>query len=207
LKVAFDIDQVLCRIVEQGRLILARELGVAESAIMVCDEYAQPFVLCEGSECLPVPVERSFWDREDLLSESDAFAGSVEALNRLHKRRLLAGYVTRRPPETESVTIAWMRGKGFPDMPVHFVGKASEIASYDVCKSTACAKIGATHLVDDHATELSNAAAAGIEVIVVDAETGQAARDEILSRYPGTMRVSSAAKAVALIESLDRKAA
>jgi beta-phosphoglucomutase-like phosphatase (HAD superfamily) len=187
-------------IVDRGRIVLAQDLGVDPDAIMVSDEYDQPFSICEGAECLPIPVERAFWDRSDVLDGSDASPGSVEALNRLHERGMLAGYITRRPPQTRELTEAWLRRHGYPDVPVHFVGVAAAIASYDLCKSTVCRQIGATHLVDDHATEISQAAAAGIEVVVVDAQTGRAARDEALSRHPGAVKVPTAAAAAELLE-------
>lgn len=200
MRIAFDIDQVLCMIVDQGRAVLASDMGVDPSLILVSDEYDQPFRFCEGAECLPVPVERAFWDRADVLDGSLPAPESVEALNRLHARGLLAGYITRRPPQTRELTEAWLKRHGYPDVPVHFVGIQSDVASYDLCKSTVCRQIGATHLVDDHATEISKAAEAGIEVVVVDAQTGRAARDEALSRHPGAVKVPTAAAAVALLE-------
>lgn len=207
LRIAFDIDQVLCMIVDHGRVVLAKDMGVDPSLIIVSDEYDQPFRFCEGAECLPVPVERAFWDRDDVLGGSEPAPGSVVALNRLHRRGLLAGYITRRPPQTRELTVAWLERHGYPNVPVHFVGIQGAVASYDLCKSTICRQIGATHLVDDHATEISNAAAAGIEVVVVDAQTGRAARDEALSRHPSAVKVATAAAAAALLENRLDKAA
>lgn len=201
MTVAFDIDQVLCMTVQRGRAVLAADIGVDPDAVRVTDDYDRPYALFEGGQLRPLPIERSFWDRDDVLDGSEPFPGSVEALVRLHRRGLLAGYVTRRPPATRGATERWLRRNGYPDMPVHFVGVETEVASYDLPKSDVCRLIGATHLVDDHATEVSRACEAGIEVIVVDAENGKAARSAVLKRHPTAVSVASAAAAVELIES------
>jgi beta-phosphoglucomutase-like phosphatase (HAD superfamily) len=203
--VAFDIDNVLCDIIASAKRILAKDADIPVDEVILTNVYHRPFDHAVPEIAIRMRVDHAFWDREDLLSSCPAMPGAVEAVNRLHDHGMLAAYVTRRPASVRSVTEPWMRAMGFPMVPIYHVGTTDAQTTYEVCKSTVCHRIGATHLVDDHATEIATAKAAGIEVIVVDADIGRDRRMELLAENPGVMVARDAAHAVEML--IDRIAA
>lgn len=207
VRIAFDIDNVLGDIVTSARRVLASDLGVAEEEIILTNVYWRPFTHEDPVIADSLVLDHAFWDRRDVLEGSPVLPRAVEAVRMAERAGALAGYVTRRPEAVRAITQAWLDGNGFPKAPLHHVGTDDAGTTYDRCKSTACRIIGATHLIDDHATEITTALSAGIEVVVVDAPVGREARMIALNDNPGTCLVNDAHEAVEhILEQIGRAA-
>jgi hypothetical protein len=205
--VAIDVDNVLADIISSARLTLAEDLGIDASDIVLTNAYHQPFGHPDPAVAARLVIEHAFWDRPEVLSRCPVIPGSLDAVLRLEDHGILAGYVTRRPAAVRGLTEEWMASSGFPDRPRRFVGTTDAGTAYDTCKSIACRELGATHLVDDHADEFSTARAAGIEVVVVDADIGRDRRMEALRDHPDAILVASMAQAADLLIRRSRLAA
>lgn len=201
MKVSFDIDNVLADIVGTARSVLEEDMGLEPGSIEIIDFYDSPFRV-KGSQT-PISVDHSFWDDERIISNCRVFPRAVEAMQLAERAGIHAGYITRRPARTEKATEAWMASVQLPKKIVVHVGTENAETTFDLCKSEACAAIGATHLVDDHADEFRSAHAAGIKMVVVDAFIGRAKRRQILSNYPAIPVVPDAWSAVQLL--LDKR--
>jgi hypothetical protein len=199
MRIAFDIDQVLADIIQGARSVLAADLGISPESIVDTFEYSQPFTHGNPDLAARLVVEHSFWDREDLLTTCPVVPGAAEAVRRVHDAGHLAGYITRRPGHVSHLTTGWLAANGFMQAPVHHVGTGDAATNFDRCKSAACKMIGATHLIDDHATEVTTAGAAGICVVVVDTPVGRRERHEALLLRPQTLVARDAAHAVQLL--------
>ena len=199
VRIAFDIDNVLGDIIASARAVLARDLGVEQDAIVLTNVYWQPFTHEDPVIASALTLDHAFWDRSDVLRGSPPLPRAVEAVTMAHESGNLAGYVTRRPETVRGITQQWLDAHGFPPAPLRHVGTVEVDTKYDTCKSTACREIGATHLIDDHATELSTALAAGIEVVVVDAPIGREARMRALEDNPEAALVDDVHDAVVYI--------
>lgn len=203
---AFDIDNVMCDIIAGARTLLSREIGIPVSDVQLTGIYATPFSHHDPAIASILAVDHAFWDREDLLISCPALPGSVEAAWRLFDARRLAAYITRRPPAVEHLTSHWLEKLRFPPLKAYHVGASEAASAFATCKSTVCHEIGVTHLVDDHATEIATAAAAGISVIVVDAEVGRDARYAELQKNPGAVLARDVGHAVDILLSQARAA-
>jgi hypothetical protein len=199
MRIAFDIDNVLGDIISSARAALARDHGVPVESIGLTGIYYNPFSIDDGSGDRLIPLDHAFWDRDDVLTGSPVIPGAVGAVTRVAEAGSLAGYVTRRPGSVRGVTQQWLDRGGFPAAPLHHVGTNDASTTYDVCKSSACREIGATHLIDDHATEIDKARRNGIDVVVVDAEIGRAARRAILVEHPEAILARDVAHAVEIL--------
>ena len=196
MKVALDIDNVLAAIIEAARTTLAEDLGVHRDDVVAMDRYHQPFRWSDRQGGADIEVAHSFWDQDRVLSRCPVLPGAVEAVGRLAGAGALAGYVTRRPPRTRPTTVAWLIAAPFPGAPLAFVGTEDPETTYATCKSIACRRMGATHLVDDHASEFASARAAGIEVVVVDFPVGRAMRTEAMRPHPDAVLVPDVGAAI-----------
>lgn len=200
--VASDIDNVLSDIIASARRALARDVGIDPHEIILTQVYQRPFSHPDPQINAKLTLDHAFWDRAEVIDGCDPIPGSVDAMMRLHQAGMLVGYITRRPPTVREGTERWMRKHGYPAMPVHHVGTTAFDTTFELCKSSVCHKLGATHLLDDHATEIDTATRSGIEVVVIDADIGRDARHLVLARHPGTLLVADAAAAADLL--LDR---
>lgn len=199
MRIAFDIDQVLADIILGARNLLAKDLGISAATIVDTFDYHRPFTHESPAIAARLAVEHAFWDRHDLLTTCPVVPGSAEGVSRVHAAGRLAGYVTRRPGHVSHLTHGWLRSNGFPVAPVHHVGTADAATTFNRCKSAACREIGATHLIDDHATEITTASEAGICVVVVDTPVGRRQRIEALKARPDTLVARDAAHAVEIL--------
>lgn len=199
MRIAFDIDNVLGDIISSARAALARDHGVPVERVVLTGIYHSPFSIDDGGGDTLIRLDHAFWDRDDVLKNSPVIPGAVDAVRRVAEAGSLAGYVTRRPGSVREVTQDWLDRGGFPSAPLHHVGTNDASTTYDLCKSSACRILGATHLVDDHATEIDKARRNGIDVVVVDAEIGRAARHAILEDHPEALLARDVGHAVELL--------
>jgi hypothetical protein len=199
MRVAVDVDNVLADIVTSARMTLAQDVGVPVDEIILTGAYHRPFGHEDPAIAEKLVLDHAFWDRPEVLLRCPVLPGAREAMWRLHEAGMLAGYVTRRPGAVADLTREWHSAVGMPPAEMRFVGTTDASTTYDQCKSVACREIGATHLIDDHADEFATARAAGVEVIVVDAEVGRRKRMEVLAGHPEAVLVADAAEAVEVI--------
>lgn len=199
MRIAFDIDNVLGDIISSARAALARDHGVPVESIGLTGIYHNPFSIDDGSGDTLIRLDHAFWDRDDVLTASPVIEGAVAAVTRVAEAGALAGYVTRRPGSVRGVTQDWLDRGGFPGAPLHHMGTNDASTTYDLCKSSACRLLGATHLIDDHATEIDKARRNGIDVVVIDAEIGRSARYAILADHPEALLARDVGHAVELL--------
>lgn len=197
MRVAFDIDNVICATIEGALSIVAQDLGITTDKLSLTGIYGNPISSDDPSIAERINLSHQFWDRADLLSTCPPLEGSIEALWKLYSRGALHAYITRRPPQVEQLTLDWLATQGAPEVPTYFVGTTDAHTTFSTCKAELCVQIGATHLIDDHAHELTAAIQKGITPIAVDAPVGLAHRIEALKPYPSITIVPSAAAAVA----------
>lgn len=183
MKVAFDIDNVICDTVASARRVLAADLGMRTEGIELTHVYDQPFTHADPATAARLRIDHAFWERPEVLMGCEPLPGAIEALHRIARAGFLCGYVTRRPASVKSLTSAWLPLHGAPSAPIVHVGTNDPRTTYSRCKSDACRDLGATHLVDDHVTEIASARSAGIKVVIVDAEIGRFARSLMLARH------------------------
>lgn len=207
VRIAFDIDNVLADIIASARQALARDLSVREEEIVLTNVYWQPFSHEDPVIADSLVLEHAFWDRSDVLRGCPVLPRALEAVRLAERNGALAAYVTRRPDAVRGITQWWLDSNGFPMAPLHHVGTTDAATTYDLCKSTICRQVGATHLIDDHATEIAKARSAGIEVVVVDAPVGREARMEVMAATPGASLARDALQAVEIALGLHRLAA
>lgn len=196
MRVGVDVDNVLADIIAAARLTLSEDTGIAVDEIVLSGIYHRPFAHPDPEQDEKLAVGHAFWDRPEVLLRCPLLPGALDAMWRLKEAGMLAGYVTRRPGAVRELTSTWFERVGLPPAEMRFVGTTDASTTYDQCKSVACREIGATHLIDDHADEFATARAAGVEVIVVDAEVGRDRRIDVLSEHPDAVLVASAEEAV-----------
>ena len=194
MKIAFDIDNVLADIVGTAREILECDLGLEPGQLEMTGIYDAPYRV-KGHE-KPISVDHAFWGDERVLLSCVLFPGALEAVTMAADIGVLAGYVTRRPESARVHTAEWRQTANLPDATIAHVGTDDPATNFDTCKSHACIKLGATHLIDDHADEFLSAHAAGISMVVVDAVVGRAKRHQILADHPDVPLVPSALAAM-----------
>ena len=194
MKIAFDVDNVLADIVATARDVLEGDMGLEPGTLEIIDLYDTPFRIRGQSK--PIAVDHSFWDDERVISNCRVLPGAVEAVTLASDAGLHAGYITRRPESVRQLTQDWMDSISLPREIVVHVGTNDPTTTFDLCKSEACAALGATHLVDDHADEFASAHAAGISMVVVDAFIGRSKRHQILANYPSVPLVPNVMAAV-----------
>ena len=194
MKIAFDIDNVLADILSTARDVLEDDMGLEPGSLEIIDYYDSPFRLKGDSS--PVSVEHSFWNDERVILNCRVYPDAVEAVAMADDAGRFAGYVTRRPESVRNLTQAWMDSIPLRRGMVMHVGTDDPNTAYDMCKSEACAALGATYLIDDHADEFASAHAAGVSMVVVDAFTGRKKRRQILANYPKIPLVPDAISAV-----------
>ena len=82
-----------------------------------------------------------------------------QGVRTLHAAGLAGGYVTRRPDTLHTLTVAWLRRHGFPELPVHHapkgVGKAPQVRA-----------LRARVMVEDAPAEANALAADGLTVLL-----------------------------------------
>lgn len=184
MKIGCDLDNVAVDIMAGAKAALARDLGISVSDIIDTHIYWQPFSHIDPAIAEKLIPDLTFWDREDVLLQSPPVPGSLEAARNLHEAGLLSCYITRRPPHVADLTLRWLRENGFPDVPVEHVGNRNADEYFKVCKSTVCLRYGITHMMDDLATEAMTLRAAGIDILLIDAEIGRQARYDFLAKHP-----------------------
>lgn len=207
VRIAFDIDNVLACIITSARTVLASDLKIPVGEIILTEIYQSPFSHRNPTLARSLKVDHAFWDRPEVLIGCPVLPGALEAVRLAQRSGALAAYITRRPEFVRFHTQSWLNEHGFPNAPLHHVGTTNAQTTYETCKSTACKIVGATHLIDDHATEFTTARAAGIEVVVVDAPVGRAARMAAMANTPDALLAKDAYEAVQLILGPDRMAA
>ena len=187
--IATDIDNVLLDIIASARIVLADKLGLQTEDVKLTDIYEAPFANSdpEIQNRINEITGHSFWNIPEILVGCPIFPNAPEAIEKLSRAGLFAGYITRRPNSVAQMTQDRLDHFGFPVAPVLHVGSDNQDTHFKTCKSTACQKLHATHLMDDHATEIETAHSAGIEVLVIDAPTGRDRRHEILKICPAPL--------------------
>lgn len=184
MRAGCDLDNVIIAIIESARRLMAADLGIPLAEIEETNIYWDPFTHADPAIAEKLKPSFAFWNREELLTGCEPLPGAHEAAWRLYDANLLACYITRRPPDVAHLTTAWLKAHCMPPVPVEHVGAAAGETYFGTCKSTICRRYGVTHMIDDHAGEADMLAKAGIEVILVDAPIGQAARHEFLASHP-----------------------
>jgi hypothetical protein len=184
MRVGCDLDNVIVGIIDAARRAMASDLGIPAEDILDTHIYWDPFTHPDPAVAAQLKPSFGFWNRHDVLMGSEPLPGSVEAAWRLYNAGLLACYITRRPPLVDPITRAWIKAANLPPVPVEHVGATEGETYFETCKSTICRRYGVTHMIDDHAGEADMLAEAGIEVILVDAAIGRAARQEFLATHP-----------------------
>lgn len=207
MRVAVDVDNVLADIITSARLTLAEDLDLPVEDIILTGIYHRPFGHPDPEIDAKLELDHAFWDRPEVILRCPVIPGALDAMNRLHQAGMLAGYVTRRPDAVREMTRQWHGVNAFPKAEMRFVGTTDASTTYAQCKSVACGEIGAGYLIDDHADEFATARAAGVEVIVVDADIGRDRRVEVLSLHPDATLATSAAHAVDILMERARMAA
>jgi phosphoglycolate phosphatase-like HAD superfamily hydrolase len=196
MRVAVDVDNVLADIIASAKMTLAEDLGLPVDEIVMTGIYHRPFGHPDPAIDAKLKLDHAFWDRPEVILRCPVLPGALDAMHRLDRAGVLAGYVTRRPGAVRETTRQWHAAVGLPHAEMRFVGTTDAATTYAQCKSVACAEIGANYLIDDHADEFATARAAGVEVIVVDAEIGRDRRIEVLSHHPDAILVTCASHAV-----------
>ncbi|QAY80160.1 hypothetical protein [Sphingosinicella sp. BN140058] len=199
MKVALDLDNTLIATVEGARLAMARDHGLEPSEIIDTNIYFDPFTHHDEHLAAKLRPDFAFWDREDVLLGAPLLPGAHAAAWRLEQAGLLGCYITRRPPAVARITLRYREHHGLPPRPIEHVGTSDGASYYDTCKSTICSRYGISHVIDDHVKEAELLHSAGIEVILVDAPIGRAARAEFAAAHPHIRIMPDAASAVALL--------
>lgn len=184
MRVGCDLDNVIIAIIESARRLMAADLGVPLDQIEETNIYWDPFTHADPAIADKLKPSFEFWNREDLLMGCEALPGAHDAAWRLYDAGLLACYITRRPPAVSHLTNAWLMINRFPPVPAEHVGATAGETYFETCKSTICSRYDVTHMIDDHAGEADMLAKAGIEVVLVDAPIGHAARQEFMASHP-----------------------
>ena len=199
MKVGLDLDNVLVDILCAARSALANDHNIPLDQIEHTYNYGSPFGHRDPTIAALLATDHAFWCREDVLSSAPPLPGAITAARRLYDAGLLSSYVTRRPPSVSSITEQWLKKHHFPSVPAFHVGGEAAEHLYSRCKSTACHERGVTHMVDDQPREAATMIAAGIQVILVDASTGRAARQEFLTKHPRIPIAGSIAEAADML--------
>lgn len=196
MRVAFDLDNVVVDILHSATAEMAAATGIPVDEIGMTWNYDSPFTHADPGTAARLLPDNAFWQRENVIMNARPMPGAIDALNTLHRRGMLAGYVTRRAPETRPATLHWLRRGGAPDVPLHTVGHIDRALCHDRCKSDACLAMEATHLVDDNPHEVARVLAASVCAVLVDHPLGRAARRKWHDRNRHVVLVDDAAGAV-----------
>lgn len=196
MRIASDIDHVMCDLVGQARVVLACDLKVPLEDIIQTNVYHRSLVHADPDINALINIDHAFWEREEVMHDALPMPGAVEAAWRLFDEGLLVAYVTRRGPNTTAATNGWLRRNGFPDVPARFVGSRDPATTYANCKTQACLVSGATMLLDDSQEEIERVVDAGLTGVLIDAPVGREARREFLRRRPDILCLPSIVEAV-----------
>jgi hypothetical protein len=184
MRIGCDLDNVIVDTMAGAKSALARDHDLDENEIIETLIYWQPYSHSEASIAQKLVTPLEFWDREDVLLGAPPVSGSLEAAWRMHDAGILACYITRRPPHVAELTKRWLTENGFPDLPVEHVGNRNADQYFAICKSTICQRYDVTHMIDDLADEAITLRNAGIEILLINAPIGRAARDAFLDDNP-----------------------
>ena len=196
MKVASDLDHVMCDLVGQARIVLAEDLRVPVEEIIPTYIYHRTFAHADPERNAQIRLDHAFWERDEVLRGALPMPGAVEAAWRLYDAGLLTAYVTRRGPNVERATLEWLNQHGFPAVPTRFVGSRDPATSYADCKTAACVSSGATLLMDDSQEEVERVVDAGLSAILLDAPVGREARREFCARRPDILCLPTVTAAV-----------
>ncbi|MFZ3481672.1 5' nucleotidase, NT5C type [Sphingomonas sp. 3-13AW] len=195
MKVASDLDHVLCDLVGQARVVLADDLGVPAEEIVQTFVYHNALSHPDPAVNARIRIDHAFWERDEVMRDALPMPGAIEAAWRLYDAGLLKAYVTRRGPSTARATLEWLR-RDFPPVPAHFVGTSDPKTSYAACKTAACVRSGATVLIDDSYNEVERVVDAGLSAILLDAPVGRDARRLFSATRPDILCLPSVTEAV-----------
>lgn len=162
--IGLDLGGVLANTAASlNRLVLER-LGVEAGGVALTpvSEYLEPegAFPAELRQAAGALAQALYQDAEGAVyREAPPMAGAVEAVNWLHRRGLLAGYVSHRPAHTEAVTRAWLSRYGFPQSRLRLVSGP---------KAPALKLMRATVMVEDNPAEAQALYQDGVRVILYD---------------------------------------
>lgn len=196
MRVASDLDHVMCDLVGQARVVLADDLGVPVDEIIQTYVYHDSLAHADPATNARIRVDHAFWERDEVMRDALPMPGAVEAAWRLHDAGLLTAYVTRRGPNVAEATRQWLARNRFPPVPAHFVGSPDPTLSYADCKTAACIRSGATLLLDDSQDEVARVVDAGLSAILLDAPVGREARRAFCRGRPEILCLPSITEAV-----------
>lgn len=195
MRIASDLDHVMCDLVGQARIVLAGDLGVPVDEIVQTYVYHGSLAHADPRLNARIRMDHAFWERDEVMHDALPMPGAVEAAWRLYDAGLLVAYVTRRGPNVATATEGWLARNGFPPVPAHFVGSSDPALSYAACKTAACLRSGATLLIDDSQEEVERVVDAGLSAILLDAPVGRMARRAFCGRRPDILCLPSIAEA------------
>ena len=196
MRIASDLDHVMCDLVGQARIVLADDLGVPVDEIVQTYIYHRSLAHADPEINARIRMDHAFWERDEVMHDALPMPGAVDAAWRLHDAGLLVAYVTRRGPNVAEATRRWLARNGFPAVPAHFVGSRDPAMSYADCKTAACLRSGATLLIDDSQDEVERVVDAGLSAILLDAPVGREARRVFCGRRPDILCLPSVTEAV-----------
>ena len=196
MKVASDLDHVMCDLVGQARVVLANDLGVPIEEVVQTYVYHRSLAHADPMVDARIRVDQAFWERPEVMYDARPMPGALDAAWRLYDCGMLVAYVTRRGPNVRDDTLDWLQRMGFPPVPAHFVGTSDPATSYAACKTAACLKAGANLLMDDSQDEVERVVDAGLSAILLDAPVGREARRIFTRRRPDILCLPSVTEAV-----------
>lgn len=160
--IAFDVDGVLADSIHGFDRWAARRFGVETAALGPFDDYENP----EGRWPEPhrLALGRLYHEvyhdgAHGVYGASEPIEGALDAVTRLHRAGIAAGYVTRRRSALGALTRAWLTRHGFPELPLRH-------ADGDTPKAPLVRSIGATLMVEDSPSEALAIAADGVRVLL-----------------------------------------
>jgi len=160
--IAFDVDGVLADSIHGFDRWAARRFGVATASLGPFDDYENPE--SRWPEPHRLELERLYHEvyhdgAHGVYDASEPVDGALDAVTRLQRAGLAAGYVTRRRSALGVLTRAWLTRHGFPDLPLRHADGATP-------KAPLVRSIGATVMVEDSPTEALAIAADGVHVLL-----------------------------------------
>lgn len=178
--VALDIDAVLCDLVGSCRYACAEFLGVDPEELSLGDNYYVPWEHRDPALTAQLaPVMVGMWTKERTILGAKPVDGGLTLATTLANAGRLRSYITRRPPEVDYLTEAWLRAHDFPldGVELHHVGGSN------ACKSVTARIVGAELLIDDSVNEATSALANGMHVVMVAMNYNRAAAIELAAKY------------------------
>lgn len=178
--VALDIDAILCDLIGSCRFTCADYLGVPADELTFGDNYLYPYVHADPAVTERLrPVMFDMWTRPETIERALPVPGGLELAHGIAAQGRLKSYITRRPPEVDRLTAAWLEAHGFPTdgVELHHVGGKHE------CKSVTARAVGAELLIDDSVWEATSALSNGLHVVMVAMPYNRAAAAELAAQY------------------------